>query len=413
MLKAKRIGLFFSTAIISFVLLIVFFVPLSEVFSSFENLPISKEDISIINENKAFGNFVTTSLKQKEVEVGGVRTPVTELWFKLFGIIPIKKTKVLLTEGDEVYLGGNTLGFALLTNGVIVVGENKVETESGVVSPQSNGTLQSGDVIKKINDTNIANVTDISEFLKKLEKDSVVNENTKLKIFGTRKGSPFEANVNVVKEKATNKLKLGIWARDDASGIGTLTYVKQDGRFGALGHPITDFETGAVCDANGGTVHKCAIVGINKGKNGKPGELQGLFLQDEDGVGTLDKNTQVGVFGNITEEIGVIDVNKTAKTASRLSVVPGKAKIISNISGIREEYDIEIIKATKQNVPKNKGMVFRVIDKRLISLTGGVVQGMSGSPIVQNGKIVGAVTHVFVSDPTKGYGIYLDWMIDN
>lgn len=407
MIKTKRFGLIGGVLIVFFVILVGFTVPLAEVFSSFDNAYLTKEDVQIINKNKPFGTFVSTQLFEKEREVGGIKTVVGELWFKLFGFLPIKKATVQLTEGEEVYIGGNTLGFHLETSGVLVIGENKVETAAGFATQPAGSGLQKGDVIISIDDFIIKSVGDIVTYLSEMKPKEQVSINI------LRKNKPLTLTVPLLVEKETEKLKLGIWARDDASGIGTLTYVKKDGRFGALGHAITDFETGAICEAKGGTVHKCSVVGISKGKMGSPGELKGLFLHDEEGIGSLEKNTPVGVYGNITKPESVIDINKTARTASRLAVVPGKAKIASNISGIKEEYDIEIIKATKQNVSLSKGMVLRVTDKRLLALTGGIVQGMSGSPILQNGKVVGAVTHVFVSDPTKGYGIYIDWMKDN
>jgi stage IV sporulation protein B len=191
-----------------------------------------------------------------------------------------------------------------------------------------------------------------------------------------------------------------------------LTYVECENlRFGALGHPITDYETGAIIPAKSGKIFTCSVVGLNKGEKGSPGEIKGVFMQGQNSKGTVDNNTQFGVFGTITEKEKIIDTNKVADVGSRLTMKPGKATLISSISGVSEEYEIEIIKANYQPSSSDKSFVFRVTDARLLELTGGIIQGMSGSPILQNGKIVGAVTHVFVSDPTKGYGVYVDWMI--
>ena len=174
---------------------------------------------------------------------------------------------------------------------------------------------------------------------------------------------------------------------------------------------ITDYETGAFVPAKSGKVYPCNVVGLEKGEKGSPGEIKGVFMQGKSQKGTIEKNTEFGVFGNITDKSKIIDLNKTAEVASRLTMKPGKATLISSISGVSEEYEIEIIKANYQPSSSDKSFVFRVTDKRLLNLTGGIIQGMSGSPIMQNGKVVGAVTHVFVSDPTKGYGVYIDWML--
>ena len=160
-----------------------------------------------------------------------------------------------------------------------------------------------------------------------------------------------------------------------------------------------------------GKIYKCELLGIEKGKRNKPGQLRCVFTENYASDGCVESNGKFGVKGVLEKDSALIDKNKTAKLAGRFSVKPGKAKIVSNVSGISEEYDIEIIKASYQKNANEKSLVFRVVDKRLIDLTGGIVQGMSGSPIMQDGKIVGVVTHVFTSDATKGYGVYVDWMV--
>ena len=174
---------------------------------------------------------------------------------------------------------------------------------------------------------------------------------------------------------------------------------------------MTDGETGTKIDVQKGQVYDCSVVGIEKGERGKPGELKGVFLSSKNAKGEIEGGNEFGIYGKILEKSGMVDENVVAGVGGRLAVKPGKAQIMSSVSGVREYYDIEIIKASKQKTAKDKSMVFRVTDKRLLELTGGIIQGMSGSPILQNGKLVGAVTHVFVSDPTKGYGIYIDWMM--
>ena len=235
------------------------------------------------------------------------------------------------------------------------------------------------------------------------------NEFVNLKVL--RKDKTIDIKLKPAKDMESNNYKLGLWVKNNASGVGTLTFVDQNKNFGALGHPITDYETGSVIPVQDGKIYNCSLVGITKGERGKPGELKCLFLQGKNSKGSVSKNTNSGVFGDIKDSTNIVDENKKAIVGNRINVKPGKAYIVSSVSGVREEYEIEIIKANNQKQKSDKSIIFRVKDKRLLSMTGGIVQGMSGSPILQDGKIIGAVTHVFLNDSTKGYGIYIDWML--
>ena len=200
--------------------------------------------------------------------------------------------------------------------------------------------------------------------------------------------------------------------KDYVSGIGILTFVNsKTGEYGALGHAILEESGGNIVPVSSGNVYACNLIGITKGEKNNPGQLRCVFVQNSKNKGTIEDNDKFGITGVMNNLDGLVDENLTAKIGGRFSVTPGKATIVSDISGIKEEYEIEIIKANYQKKANDKSLIFRVKDKRLLNLTGGIVQGMSGSPIMQNGKIVGAVTHVFLSDPTKGYGVYTDWMV--
>ena len=364
---------------------------------------VSFEDMQKINEQNMFGKFVDASLDKSQVEVGGERPKTGKVTFKLFGLIPIKSVDVQILGDENVYLGGNAVGFSIKTEGVIVVGKNSVLTNNGLVSVCENQNINAGDVITHIDGVSIKDANDIPNHLKSTN-DSV---NLTLK----RGSKSFDVTLHPQVDTNGNK-KLGLWVRDDATGIGTLTYVDSKTLdFGALGHPVTDGETGTKIDIQKGQVYDCSVVGIEKGERGKPGELKGVFLSSKNAKGEIEGGNDFGIYGKILEKSGMVDENVVAGVGGRLAVKPGKAQIMSSVSGVREYYDIEIIKASKQKSAKDKSMVFRVTDKRLLELTGGIIQGMSGSPILQNGKLVGAVTHVFVSDPTKGYGIYIDWMM--
>lgn len=361
------------------------------------------EDMKKINEQNMFGKFVDASLDKSQVEVGAERPKTGKVTFKLFGLIPIKSVDVQILGDENIYLGGNAVGFSIKTNGVIVVGKNSVMTENGLVSVCDNQNINAGDIITHIDGNVIKDANDIPNHLKSTT-DSV-------KLTLKRGSKSFDVTLQPQVDTNGNK-KIGLWVRDDATGIGTLTYVDSKTLdFGALGHPVTDGETGTKIDIQKGQVYDCSVVGIEKGEKGKPGELKGVFLSSKNAKGEIEGGNDFGIYGKILEKSGMIDENVVAGVGGRLAVKPGKAQIMSSVSGVREYYDIEIIKASKQKTAKDKSMVFRVTDKRLLELTGGIIQGMSGSPILQNGKLVGAVTHVFVSDPTKGYGIYIDWMM--
>ena len=361
------------------------------------------EDMEKINEQNIFGRFVDVSLDKSQVEVGDQRPKSGKVKFKLFGFIPIKSVDVQILGDENVYLGGNAVGFSLKTNGVIVVGKNSILTDCGLVACDGNN-INSGDIITHIDGIEIKDANDIPKYLSQTQNPSV-------KLSLKRGEKTFDVNVTPKIDIQGTK-KIGLWIRDDATGIGTLTYVNSKSLdFGALGHPVTDGETGTKIDVQNGKVFDCSVVGIEKGERGVPGELKGVFLSSKNAKGEISDGNDFGIFGKILDKNGMVDENVVAGVGGRLAVKPGKAQIVSSVSGVREYYDIEIIKASKQKTAKDKSMVFRVIDKRLLNLTGGIIQGMSGSPILQNGKLIGAVTHVFVSDPTKGYGIYIDWMM--
>lgn len=367
-----------------------------------DNTPITLDTLEKLNNEHLFGDFIDTKLTEDIWTTGGVKEKSTSLVVKLFGFIPIKKTTVVVCEDESVYLGGVPLGFSVSTKGVIVVGSNSVLTEDG---KKTNSELENGDIVTKVNDIDIFNVEDIKEQL-------AMSEGSDVKITFLRDGKEQTCSLTPILDSESGEYKLGIWIRNDAQGIGTLTFVTEDNDFGALGHAITDFETGATVPVNDGNIYPCTMLGITKGSKGKAGELRCLFVEGSMSNGTIEKNTTCGVFGDINEDTNLIDQNLSCPIASRLVVKVGKAKLISAVSGIREEYDIEIIKTYNQHSTNDKSFIFRVKDERLLELTGGIVQGMSGSPIVQDGKLIGAVTHVFLYDPTKGYGVYADFMLD-
>lgn len=327
--------------------------------------------------------------------------------FNLFNLFNIKKLKVNVVKNNEVFVGGDCVGLSLKSKGVVIVGSNYIITEHGNINPINNANLKTGDIIVKINEVDINTVKDIQEVLTGVNGEQ-------LSVIAKRNGAIFETKIKPELDVQTNSYKLGLWIKEDAVGVGTLTFIKPDTlRYGALGHAITDADSGEVFEVSGGEIYKCNVVGIKKGVSGNPGEILGFFMQGKNIQGNIDKNNEHGAYGNLNTNSDLVLNKSRIRVGGRLTAKPGKATILTCVNGVNvEEFDIELIKTDYVSGGKNKSMVIKVVDQDLINKTGGIVQGMSGSPIIQNGKIVGAVTHVFVNDPTKGFGLYLDWMIN-
>ena len=318
--------------------------------------------------------------------------------------VPKTHTTILYDDDKYVYLGGNPIGFSLKSDGVVVVGISEFIDNDSYVSPGKNAGLKSGDIIKKIDGINITSSSSIGDILKAGDK--------KYYLEFIRNGEQKSTVISPVFDYQTKSYKLGLWVRDSATGVGTLTYTNEDGSFVALGHAVCDIDTGAVIPVLTGELYKTSIIGINKGKRGTPGELKGIFSKTSP-IGSLNANSNQGIGGKFNaEEINEYRGEKIA-VASVSEITPGGAIMYSCIDGNRiKGYEIEIIKIT-DSTNNTKNMILRVVDDELIEKCGGIVQGMSGSPIVQNGKLIGALTHVFINDPTKGYAIFCSNMTKN
>ena len=379
-----------------------------EVFSLKDDMFVTYSDIENINKDKTFGDFVSANIDEEVVKVGNEKMTISKLIFKLFGFIPIREINVEVSDGKSLFLGGTPIGFAIDIDGLLIMGSTAIESQNGNVDVLEQAGLKVGDIITEINGQKVSDLKDVTNII---ENKDYAGES--LKVTAIRKNEKFNTELKPALDAQSGKYKIGLWVKNDASGVGTLTYVdEKTNKFGALGHPITDFDTGVIVPAKGGKVFNCSVVGLSKGQKGTPGEMKGVFMQGKNSKGEIAKNTSRGVFGEITDKSNIVDINKRATVGGRLSVKPGKATLVSSVTGVSENYEIEIIKANYQPKSSDKSFVFRVTDERLLDLTGGIIQGMSGSPIMQNGKVIGAVTHVFVTDPTKGYGIYIDWMLE-
>lgn len=315
-----------------------------------------------------------------------------ELFFK-----PQKSGKL-----PKVHLGGTPIGISLDGDGVIIIGINDIVTEKGLVCPAVNAGIHVGDKIISLGGTQIRNTAQLSE----IAGSSFGNA---LELIYIRDKESFTTSITPVLDIVSNSYKLGLWAKDGSSGVGTLTFVHTDLRFACLGHPIVNSD-GSIYEVKGGSVFNCEIIGVNRGTKGATGQLKGTFGAS-DRVGEVGKNCKYGVYGKF-DRLPYNVSQQTIEVASRSKIKMGAAQVYTTVDGTKPKmYDIEIVKIVNQTAKDDKGMVIRVVDKDLIDKTGGIVQGMSGSPILQDGKLIGAVTHVFVSDPTKGYGLFAEWML--
>ena len=295
--------------------------------------------------------------------------------------------------------GGFTVGVAVSTRGAVVAGASDV---AGAPSPARLAGLRPGDVITEIDGFPVESAADLA---RELSGDPCT-------LTYQRNGEIRRVHVTPAFDRQTGGYKLGVLVRDSAAGIGTLTYYDpESGGYGALGHAITDGDAGVVLPIRGGGIYENALLGVEKGQSGRPGELTGQFVR-ESALGSIEENSAYGIFGQAAVEMENSLYPQGLEAAGRDKMRTGSAGILCDVGqGIRE-YACEIVRLEKQNSPAMRSFTIRVTDEALLKITGGIVQGMSGSPVVQDGFLVGAVTHVYVDDPAMGYGVYLDWMLE-
>lgn len=336
----------------------------------------------------------------------GLQVPLYKKIIEFF--LPTQnKAQETLSSGKYVYVSGYPIGFSISGAGAVVVEKSAVVTTEGYKNPTDGVDIQIGDIIKEINGQAVTSGETITSVVNLPEN---INNYITLKI--TRKEQQHEVKIKAEYDVFASSYRLGIWVRDNAVGVGMMTYIQEDGSFGALGHPITDIDTGSILPVSGGRVYKCSIIGVQKGTRGTPGELKGLFLKSSNTVGEVNKNAKTGVYGEIDDEKISNFAGERLEVALPKEVEMGPATIISTIDGISpKHYTAEIVKSSYTTSSGDKCMVIRITDDALKSATGGIVQGMSGSPIVQNGKLIGCVTHVFVSDPEKGFASFITDML--
>ncbi len=339
---------------------------------------------------------------EKTIHKVGSESLSVSLFDKLF----LKSVDVSVLPRTTVIPVGNIAGVKLYTNGVLVVGMSEIEGEdSKTYKPYENTGIEEGDTIVKINDNLVNSTDDLIEKVnmsngEKVEIEYIHDEETK------------ECSITPIKT-SKEEYKLGLWVRDSAAGVGTVTFYEPSTQsFGALGHGITDIDTGDLLNIASGEFVTAKVLNIKKGEDGNPGKIQGT-VEEQETIGEITKNTEFGIYGKIQDVSSLnIDMSKEMEVAMREEIKTGKATILCSLDNQTvKEYEIEITKIYRDNNYNNKSMEIKVTDDELIEKTGGIIQGMSGSPIIQNGKFIGAVTHVLVNSSTEGYAIFGDLML--
>lgn len=320
--------------------------------------------------------------------------------------IPIKNVDVNVIPKTKVIPLGNIAGVKLYTNGVLVVGMSEIEGKDNQrYKPYVNTGIEEGDTIIKVNNKEINSTDDLIETVNQ-------SEGNKIKINYIHEKETKECSITPV-ETINKEYKIGLWVRDSAAGVGTITFYEPSNKtFGALGHGITDIDTNELINIASGEFITTKILNITKGEVGTPGKIQGT-IDNQKNIGTISKNTKFGIYGKVDNLSSInIDKSKEMDVALRDEIKQGKATILCSLDNqTPQEYEIEIEKIFKDNNYDNKSMQIKVTDERLLNKTGGIIQGMSGSPIIQNGKFVGAITHVLVNNPQEGYGVFADIML--
>ena len=323
------------------------------------------------------------------------------------GEIPLKQTEAstCAAGSNTVLLGGMPVGIYMETDGVMVLNTEQIEGVDGKTYEPAGNLVRSGDYITAVDHQEISGKKELLEAVEEISGDRV--------ILTVRRGDEtMEVKIDPV-EYAPDEYRLGIWVRDNVQGLGTVTFLTEQSRFGALGHGIHDTDTSVLMSIADGTVYRTSIQDIIRGAEGSPGSMEGIIVYNNYNVlGTIDKNTEAGIYGTIDRIDELFEEQIPIETAGKDEIVTGPATVRCFIDNELKEYEIRVTDIDMSGTEINKGLVIQVTDPELLEKTGGIIQGMSGSPIIQNGKLIGAVTHVFVQDSTMGYGIFIENMLN-
>jgi len=338
--------------------------------------------------------------------IAALQTGQYNIDFKLFGLIPLRRMTVDVIPPIKVVPGGHSIGVQLRSRGVLVVGHAAIRDEEGTLhQPGREAGIQLGDAIVRIDGEEVRDEEHASVLFERAGRTG-----KPVPILVRRNGQELERVVAPVREQGSNRWRVGLYIRDGASGVGTLTfYDPKSRRYGALGHVIADGETNQAIDFTSGQIAAAEVIKIQKGRRSAPGEK---MASPGEQVGSIEKNTRFGIFGQMSTAPRNPLYPEPLPVAMASQVKEGPAEMLTVLEGQKiEKFQIEIVRLMRQPTADGKNMIVKVTDPRLLSETGGIVQGMSGSPIIQDGRIVGAVTHVFVNDPARGYGVLIEWML--
>jgi stage IV sporulation protein B len=365
----------------------------------------------VVSSNDSIVHIEQSALAEavEGVELAGVRSGTAEVQLML-GKIPVKRVKVNVLPDLKVIPGGQSIGVKLNSLGVVVVGHHFIQTEEGKVSPGEEANVKVGDVILKMNDVQLKSLDQIGEIVEKAVKNG--NEINLEVLRGKEK---MNLKIHPVYDEKEKKHRLGLYIRNAAAGVGTLTFHHpESGAYGALGHVISDMDTQKPIIVGDGSIVNSSVSSIERGESGQPGEKSAIFINEKDVLGDIKRNTPFGIFGTMKKNVSNGILDEPIPIALNEEIKKGPAYILTVVEGQKvEKFDIEIVDVVPQKYPATKGLVLKVTDPELLEKTGGIVQGMSGSPIIQDGKLVGAVTHVFINDPTSGYGCFIEWMLQD
>lgn len=329
-----------------------------------------------------------------------------QMQVKLFGFLTFKNVSIQVIEDQELIPVGKPVGIYVKTNGILVVGTGEFQGADGLSYSPGKYILKSGDYICKVNG---ADVTEKEDFIRQVEE----SRGKELELTVERGGKLMKVKIQPVQD-ANGVYKVGVWVRDNAQGIGTMTYIDSRGNFGALGHGITDVDTSTLMHMEDGTLYQTDIVNIRKGVAGEPGEMTGMIIYSDDRIlGNITANSSQGIFGVCNSRALAMGENKPLPIGLKQEIKLGPAQILCTIEEEPKYYDLKITAVHLDHDNVNRGIELVITDPELLAQTGGIVQGMSGSPIIQNGKIIGAITHVLVQDSAKGYGIFIENMLEH
>ncbi|MGI8316197.1 SpoIVB peptidase [Halobacillus mangrovi] len=383
----------------SVLLLLMLSLPLLSPIQNYLSIPTevkvtASEDATPVFKNEAMTAFSSSNDNQIFYEFAGV---------------PLKKTDLQTMKDIRLIPGGQSVGVELHTKGVLVVGHHLVKGNGErKSSPGEDANVQVGDILLKGNDQELNSMEDLSSLVKKSGEDGKA-----IKLTIKRGKEIMKTSLTPSYNNEEKEYQVGLYIRDSAAGIGTMTfYHPESKKYGALGHVISDMDTKKPIEIHEGTIVKSHVTSIEKGSQGIPGEKKARFSLKDDRLGTITKNTPFGIFGKLDGKMSNTAYPKGLPIGFSNQVEEGPAEILTVLNGDKmQSFDVEIVSNMPKKSPVTKGMIVKITDPDLLDKTGGIVQGMSGSPIIQNGKIIGAVTHVFVNDPTSGYGVHIEWML--